>query len=148
MIRTGRLLFTLYLSVTLYLLLSLVNGPSGINATENLKAYKAVLAENITELKDINKDLIRKCKPYNEMNTIKLRAYEMGYLNKDQKIIHLKGIVKSNISHSLGKIIYRDTSGINHAPFIRSVSLIFSLLFYIFSSIFLTGTHGTKKIRK
>ncbi len=147
MSRTGRFLFTLYLAVTLYLFLTLFYGPTGIQATENLEAYKTVLADNIAELKGINKDLIRKCKPYNEMNTIRLRAYEMGYLNSNQKKIHLKGIVKADISHSLGKIIYRNSSPADRSPFIRSISLIFSLLFYIFSSIFLSR-NGAKKIRK
>ena len=148
MSRTGRLLLTIYIAVSLYFLLSLFYGPTGIKASENLDAYRTVLLENISELKEINKDLISKCKPYNEMNTIRLRAYEMGYLEKDQKKIHLKGVVKSDISHSLGKIIYRSSSQVNRAPFIRSISLIFSLLFYIFSSIFLSGNHGSKKIRK
>ena len=148
MSRTGRLLLTIYIAVSLYLFLSLVYGPSGIKAAENLENYRNVLVENIAELKDINKDLIVKCKPYNEMNTIRLRAYEMGYLEKDQKKIHLKGIVKSDTSHSLGKIIYSNSEPVDRAPFIRSVSLIFSLLFYIFSSIFLTRNNGVKKIRK
>ena len=148
MSRTGRLLITLYIAVSLYLLLSLVYGPSGLKASENLLTYKHVLVENIKDLKEINKDLIKKCRPYNEMNTIKLRAYEMGYLNSGQKKIHINGIVKSDISHSLGKIIYKNRVQTDRAPFIRSVSLIFSLLFYIFSSIFLSGNNGTKKIRK
>ena len=148
MSRTGRLLLTIYIAVSLYLLLSLVYGPSGIKAAENLDVYRTVLQKNISDLKDINRDLIRKCKPYNEMDTIRLRAYEMGYLEKNQKKIQLKGIEKSDTSHSLGKIIYRNSNPVNRAPFIRSVSLIFSLLFYIFSSIFLTGNNGTKKIRK
>ena len=148
MSRTGRLLLTLYIAVSLYLLLSLYYGPSGLKASANLESYRNVLEENIAELKGINRDLIRKCKPYNEMNTIRLRAYEMGYLEENQKKIYLKGVVKSDVSHSLGKIIFRNSSQVNRSPFIRSVSLILSLLFYIFSSIFFTGNNGTKKIRK
>ncbi len=146
--RTGRLLITLYISVSLYLLLSFVYGPAGIKATDNLMLYRNVLVSNISELEGINKDLIKKCRPYNEMNTIKLKAYEMGYIGEEQKKIYIRGVVKPDVYHALGKIIYKDRNGENRGPFIRSVSLICALFFYVFSSILISGKNGIKKIRK
>jgi len=141
----SRLFTAFYLLITVYLTLSFVYGKTGLLSTEELVKYRQTLYSNILELKKINNDLSRKLQPLNTMENIKLRAREMGYLAANERKIFLEGMEKPDVYHSLGNIIYRQDSVKENSQFIRSMSLIFSLLFYIFSSIVLSGRNGTRK---
>lgn len=92
-------------------------------------------------------ELSKKLQPLNTMENIKLKAREMGYISSDERKIFLEGIEKPYIYHSLGTIIFRHDLYIDNSQIIRSASLIFSLLFYIFSSIILAGRNGIQKNR-
>ena len=144
---TSRIIAASYIMVIVYLSLSFVYGRTGLLSTEELGQYRQKLYTNINELKKINRDLSKKLQPLNTMENVKLRAREMGYISSNERKIFLEGIERPDIYHSLGTIIFRYDSNPDNSQIIRSVSLIFSLLFYIFSSIVLTGRNGIKKIR-
>jgi cell division protein FtsB len=141
----SRLFTALYILITVYLTLSFVYGKTGLISTEEMIKYRQTLYSNILELKKINNDLSRKLQPLSTMENIRLRAREMGYISANERKIFLEGMEKPDVYHSLGNIIYRQDSAKENSQFIRSMSLIFSLLFYIFSSIVLSGRNGTRK---
>lgn len=140
-----RVFAAFYLLVAVYLLLSFLYGRTGVVSTQELLVYRQKLYTNILELKKINNDLARKLQPLNTMENIKLKAREMGYIAENEKKIFLEGLEKPNAYHTLGAIIYRESSEKDNSQLIRSVSLIFSLLFFIISGILLTGRNGFQK---
>ncbi|MCL2705194.1 MAG: septum formation initiator family protein [Spirochaetaceae bacterium] len=144
----SRILATVYIFTVVYLSLSLVYGKTGVFATKELASYKEKVNSNITELRKINNELSQRLKPFNTMEKIKLKAREMGYIASDEKKIFLAGLEKPDVYHSLGNIIYINKSEKDNSQFIRAMSLIFSLLFYILSCILLPGKNGSKKSRK
>ena len=144
----SRILATVYIFTVVYLSLSFVYGKTGLLAARELAAYKEEVYSNITELRKINIALSKRFQPLNTMEKIKLKAREMGYIAPDEKKIFLDGIEKPDVYHSLGNIIYINNSTKDNSQFIRAMSFIFSLLFYILSSILLPKRNGTKKSRQ
>ncbi len=145
----SRIFATVYIFIVVYLSLSFIYGKTGLLSTRDLSLYKEKVYSNITELRKINTELSKKLQPLNTMEKIKLKAREMGYIAKDEKKIFLAGLEKPDVYHSLGNIIYADNySGKDNSQFIRAMSFIFSLLFYILSSILLPVKNGNKKIRQ
>ncbi len=145
---TSRLFTAFYILVTGYLSLSLVYGKTGLLSMGEMTQYRQKLYGNLAELKKTNRELAGKLEPLNTMENIKLKAREMGYIASDEKKIFLEGMERPDAYHSLGSLIYRQDSGKDNTPFIRSMSLIFSLLFYIFSSILFTGRNDNQKNRQ
>jgi cell division protein FtsB len=145
---TSRILATVYIFTVVYLSLSFVYGKTGLFATKELVSYKEKVNSNITELRKINTELTKRLQSLNTMEKIKLKAREMGYIASDEKKIVLAGLEKPDVYHSLGNIIYMNKSAKDNSEFIRAMSFILSLLFYILSCILLPGKNGFKKSRK
>ena len=144
----SRILATVYIFTVVYLSLSFVYGKTGLLAARELAQYKEKVNSNIAELRKINNELTTRLKPFNTMEKMKLKAREMGYLASDERKIFLAGLEKPDVYHSLGNIIYISKSEKDNSQFIRAMSFIFSLLFYILSCILLPGKNGNKKSRK
>ena len=143
----SRVFATVYIFAVIYFSLSFIYGKTGIFATRELSLYKEKIHSNITELRKTNIELNNKLEPLNTMEKITLKAREMGYIAPDERKIFLAGLEKPDVYHSLGNIIYITTSPKDNSQFIRAMSFIFSLLFYILSSILLPERNGSKKIR-
>ena len=143
-----RIFATIYIFAVIYLSLSYVYGKTGLLATKELVLYREKVNSNIKEFRKINTELTNRLKPLNTMEKMKLKAREMGYIASDEKKIFLAGLEKPDVYHSLGNIIYMNKSEKDNSQFIRAMSLIFSLLFFILSSILLPGKNGIKKIRQ
>ena len=145
--RLSRLLVTAYILVSAYLLLSFIYGSSGIFSSKELKVYNNHLIENINQLKSNNRELEKKLELLKNIENVRLKAREIGYVAASERKIHLTGMENPAFFHTLGKIIYFNIPENNNRLVIRSLSLIIALLFYILSSIFISVNNGNKKNR-
>ena len=144
----SRIFATVYIFTVVYLSLSFFYGKTGLFATNELLAYKEKIDLNITELKKINNELGGRLQPLSTMEKITLKAREMGYIAPNERKIFLAGLEKPDVYHSLGNIVYAENSTEDNSQFIRAMSFIFSLLFYILSCILLPAKNDTKKNRQ
>ena len=145
--RFFRIIFTAYVLVAAYLILSFLFGNSGILSTRDLTRYYNRLVDNITELEQNNNNLKQQIQVLKNIDNVKLKAREIGYMSEGEKKIYLSGIVNPTESLTLGRILYSNIQPADNRIIIRSLSVIFALLFYILSSIFVSERNGNKKIR-
>ncbi|MCL2294257.1 MAG: septum formation initiator family protein [Spirochaetes bacterium] len=143
-----RILATLYIFTVVYLALSFVYGKTGLLATKELVAYREKINSNITELRKANIELARRLQTLNTREKIELKAREMGFIASDERRIFLSGLERPNVYHSVGNIIYMNKVPKDNSQFIRAMSFIFALLFYILSTVLLPEKNGTKKIKQ
>ncbi|MCL2792421.1 MAG: hypothetical protein FWD87_04950 [Spirochaetaceae bacterium] len=144
----SRIFATVYIFTVVYLSLSFVYGKTGLFATKELLDYKEKINSNITELIKINYDLTNRLQPLNTMEKMRLKAREMGYIAPNERKIFLAGLERPDVYHSLGNIVYVDKVVEDNSQFIRAMSFIFSLLFYILSCILLPEKNVAKKSRQ
>ena len=145
---SSRILATLYIFTVVYLSLSFIYGKTGFFATKELVAYREKINSNITELQKANTELTKRLQTLNTMEKIELKAREMGYIAANERKIFLAGLERPDIYHSLGNIVYMDKIPRDYSQFIRAMSFIFALLFFILSGILLPEKNGTKKIKQ
>ncbi|WP_028975413.1 FtsB family cell division protein [Spirochaeta cellobiosiphila] len=103
------IIISLYLSVSLYFFLIFLFGPLGRQEEKDLSAYKLELQANIEDLERQNKQLLNKIELLKtSKESIRLLAREMGFYDKDEKVIVINGLGKTSHEYNPGQVILFD----------------------------------------
>ena len=108
-----RILGCSYLGFSLFILLSLFFGKSGLLRLSEQEEYKARLQANIENLKEINHSLTLELKDVSTSpDTIRLYARDYGYFGKNEEVIKIQGAPSVRKLYKLGSLLKRtDGSG-------------------------------------
>ncbi|MDR1956633.1 MAG: septum formation initiator family protein [Treponema sp.] len=86
-------LIPLWVGIVVYTLFSVVRGPVGVSAYQQLRREHDKLAENMESLRRINKELeITKDALMYDKETIEIYARDLGYSNGNERFIRIVGL--------------------------------------------------------
>lgn len=127
-----RLFYTSYVVFFVYSILNLSFGISGFSEFTKLQKYREDLVLNIQHLRNNNDDLadeleILKSSP----EVLKLKARELGYYGRDEKIVRTVGFQTKKSFYSVGKMMKYTYLEDNRRPLFRAVSILCGALFYL-----------------
>ena len=93
MMKCGKYLFVPWLSLAVYTVLSIYNGPAGIVPYHDLLDERRKILENLDMLHIINNDLEGTMDALlYDRETIKIKARELGYGEADERFVRIVGL--------------------------------------------------------
>jgi len=102
----------LVLGAILSSLLVFAFGSGGIAGYRELEGYQEVLANNIQDLKRINRSLLEQLESLrSDPESILLQARELGYFREGERVIKIEGYRPGAGYTTVGKIIRRGPEG-------------------------------------
>ena len=133
-----RLAISVWLSVAVFFILSLVSGPDGLSSYKKLEEYKSSLEGNIVRLDSINSGLKKESQRLmTDSDEIKVKARELGYFAPDEGMILVKGYTNDSRSlYSMGLLLSSDYKQKDNSRAFRISGVITGLLFFILSWMF------------
>jgi len=99
-------IYSLYISISLYFLLTFLFGPLGQEQEKILSQYREDLNLNIQALEEQNQDLqnqIMLLKSSKE--AVRLIARDMGYYQKDESVVVIKGLGTPSRDYNPGRLL-------------------------------------------
>jgi cell division protein FtsB len=129
-----RVLGCSYLGFSLFILLSLFFGKSGLVRLSDQAEYKARLEANIRNLKEINQSLTLELKDLSASpDTIRLYARDYGYFGKNEEVIKIQGAPAVRRPYKLGSLLKRTDSGGETNPLFHIIGISAALISFAFS---------------
>ena len=144
------LITTVYLSLFIFMSVSIVMGDTGYKAYQELESYKEQLAANVKELETINQGLKLQCEALGSSEEMLLQARSIGLVSKHERVIIIDNQTNSICSYDLGGRYSSNIKDHNRIIDIRNlrvfsfaIAFILALLIYSFSGL----RNGSKKRR-
>ena len=141
---------TVYLSLFIFMSVSLVMGDTGYKAYHELETYKEQLAENVKELENINQSLKLQCQALGSAEEMLLQARSIGLVSRQERVIIIDSQTRNICSYDLGgryssniKDHNRIINITNLRVFSIAIAFLSALLIYSFSGL----RNGNKKRR-
>jgi len=132
-----RLAVALYIGFSLYTLLDIGFGNSGIYATEKLSSYREKLAKNVSELKKHNKGLKDELTALRESpEKVKLNARVLGYYEENEGIIRPEGYKGEGSFYSVGRNIKGELQYNANEELFRTLSISLGCIVFLFLVLF------------
>lgn len=144
------LITTAYLSLFIFMSVSIVMGDTGYRAYQELETYKEQLAANVKELETINQGLKLQCQTLGSQEEMLLQARSIGLVSKQERVIIIDNQTGSICSYDLGGRYSSNIKDQNRIINIRNlrvfsfaIAFFLALLIYSFSGL----RNGSKKRR-
>ena len=132
-----RLAVALYVVFSLYTLLDISFGNTGIYATQKLISYREKLTKNVSELKKHNRELKNELQALQESpEKVKLNARVLGYYEENEGIIRPEGYKAEESFYSIGKNIKDDLRYNADEELFRTLSISLGLILFLFLLLF------------
>ncbi len=141
-----RLAISVWLTMAVFFILTLVSGPDGMNSYRKLEEYKVSLEDNIERLDSINTGLKKESQRLmTDSDEIQVKARELGYFAPDEGMILVKGYSNdSRTLYSMGLLLSSDYRQKDNSPAFRISALITGMLFFVTSWILLDRPFSKK----
>ena len=131
-----RLFIAFYIGLIFSFVSTLFFGQAGVKELNTLTEYRETLERNITDLRTLNWRLNQEFKNLGtEPEKIKLLARELGYFGSDERVVRFNNLPKISHYHEVGKLLKKDFRWNRSMLFIRIMTLLLPLLFYIASGV-------------
>ena len=139
-----KFIISIFIGMTVYVLVSLIGGQYGVWAYDQLKEEKAKIATNVVTVQRINDELKQELLALETDNAIiASRARNLGYIYENEKVVKISGISdKEQNVYNTGVIVRR--SPISFVPE-RSCKIVGLLCFVLCCFVFLLVDVKTKK---
>ena len=133
-IKLSKYLIGVWIAVTIYALFSILSGPKGISAYNQLLSEREQQWANIKELGYINEELENtKNNLLFDHDTLLVHARQMGYAHEDERFIRIVGLGSANSSPAMtGKIYIAKEPDFLSDKIIKIISLCAGLLIFAF----------------
>jgi cell division protein FtsB len=132
-----RLAVAIYIGFSLYTLLDIGFGNTGIYATEKLISHREKLAKNVSELKKHNLELKDELTALQESpEKVTLNARVLGYYEEDEGIIRPEGYKKEESFYSVGRNIKGELQYNANEELFRTLSISLGCIFFLFLALF------------
>ncbi len=142
------LITTVYLSLFIFMSVSLVMGDTGYKAYQELESYKEQLAANVQELETINQGLKLQCQALGSKEEMLLQARNLGLVSREERVIIIDNQTGNICSYDLGGRYSSNIKDYNRIIDIKNlrifsiaIAFISALLIYSFSGL----RNGNKK---
>ena len=136
-----------YLSLFIYMALSLFLGDTSYLAYNELETYKEQLAANVQELETINHNLKQQCQALGSSDEMLLQARSMGLVSKEEKVIILDYATFGVFSYDLGgrySSNIKDYDRIVSIKNLRISSIAIAIVITMLIYSFIGARHGNK----
>lgn len=132
--RCFKYLIGIWTAIAVYSLFSLLSGPRGISAYNQLLSERDMQWSNIKELAFLNEELERAQKNLiYDQDTLLIHARQIGYAEEDEQFIRIVGLTSSkNTFMTTGKIYFTGNPDYISDKIIKIAALCFGLLVFTF----------------
>ena len=140
------MLYSLYITLCVYSVLTLVWGYNGIFEMSKLENFRDNIEKNIGNLEVLHGDLsdeLERLKSSSEL--IRLRSRELGYFEKDEVIIKIADYRKLTNFYSVGRLIKHTYLEKNRKQLFRTISICTGIAGCIFLFLFQGFFRDSKK---
>jgi cell division protein FtsB len=133
-----------YLGFSLFIVLSLLFGKSGLMRFNEQREYQARLEANIENLREINTALTLELKDFSASpDTIRLAARDYGYFGKNEEVIKIQGAPETKKHYKLGSLLKRSAEPGETSPLFHIIGFTAAAVAFAFSLPLLRRrTHG------
>lgn len=119
-----RLAASAYIGLAVYCLISLIMGPMGVLAYEDLDARVRGMRENLTLLEALNSEArARKDSAHSDPEALALEARSLGYVGPDQVVVRLGFPEASSAARDLGTLVPFTQPGGMRDEQVKAISL-------------------------
>ena len=137
-----RILGCSYLGFSLFILLSLFFGKSGLVRLGEQAEYKDRLEANLRNLKEINQSLTLELKDLSASpDTIRLYARDYGYFGKNEEVIKIQGAPEIRKLYKLGSLLKRTDEENDTGPLFHIIGFSAAAVAFAFSLPLLRRQH-------
>ncbi|MCL2244785.1 MAG: septum formation initiator family protein [Treponema sp.] len=136
--KLSKYLIGVWTAVAIYALFSILNGPKGLSAYNQLLSEREQQLANIKELGYINEELENtKNNLLYDHDTLLVHARQMGYAHEDERFIRIVGLERINSSPAItGKIYITKEPDFFSDKIIKIISICAGLLIFSFLLMF------------
>ncbi|MEW5814339.1 MAG: septum formation initiator family protein [Spirochaetota bacterium] len=144
--RGTRLFFSIYAGFLVYSLLIFVGGNTGILAMKKILQNRAEIQNNIEELEKINRQLASRLESLrSDTRLLKLYARELGYFDKNEKIVKISGYRSQGSFYAVGRLLKEEAENPSLKPAFRSIAVAVGITFFILSGLIKKDRNGNQK---
>jgi hypothetical protein len=127
-----KIAISVYLMILSFIIINLIAGPGGLLNYKQLDLYKTTISGNIGDLEGINRSLqIESERLIHDSDEIKIKARELGWVDRDEGVIVVRGFNHSEAGYSMGKLLSRESHPRENLIVHRLVAVMIGLVFYI-----------------
>lgn len=140
-----RILWSLYGTFIVYLILNFFIGDYGVIENQRLAGYRDALNTNIGRLRRIETDLSgHSAALRNDPDMVALFARELGYLRDDEMLVRIDGFSTAGESYTVGRTLTRKDKPAGRDPLLRSLAGVSGIFLFLGFSFIGARNHGKK----
>ena len=133
-----RISVSAYIALFCFIVMNIIWGSCGLISYNELREYKDTLESNIYDLEDINGTLMLDSeKLINRSDDIKIQARELGWIEKNEGLIQVRGFKTDKTGYSMGKLLSSEKNRRTDNRNNIIIALLAGISIYIFSGFFL-----------